>query len=73
MEIFLNFMHQDLRLYDAKFGLVKFEATALISLYRALNFSIFRVLVSATQICKFERKNDKTKYCEMIFRVLKQN
>ena len=52
-----------------KFGLVKFEATALISLYRALNFSIFRVRVSATQICKFERKNDKTKYCEMIFRV----
>jgi len=50
MEIFLNFMHQDLRLYDAKFGLVKFEVTALISLYRGFKFSIFRVRVSVTQI-----------------------
>ncbi|EKU10654.1 hypothetical protein CSUNSWCD_728 [Campylobacter showae CSUNSWCD] len=42
----------------------------MISLYRVLNFSIFRVRVSVGQICKFERKNDKTKYCEMDLRAL---
>ena len=39
MEIFLNFTHRDLHFYDAKFGLVKFEITALISLYKGLNLA----------------------------------
>ena len=44
---------------------------------RKFKFSIFKVRISATQICKFntkfDRNKDKAKYREMIFRVLKQN
>mgnify|MGYP007083751539 CR=1 FL=1 len=40
MEIFLNFTHQNLHLYDAKFGLVKFGIASLASLSKKQPFEV---------------------------------
>ena len=69
LDNFLNFTDRDLHRGSAKFGLVKIYVVKLYLFVWRLKFSIFKVRVSATQICKFERKNDKAKYREMDLRV----